>query len=81
MFHLEWNKKEAHMQYRNLLCLMSVCATLFFIIYAFLPAEAQDLPEFQKVPITLKASEQFPKNVLTNTALTPTRAMNRFRIN
>jgi hypothetical protein len=53
------------MQNRTIFCLMPICATLVFIICAILPAEAQDLPEFQKVPITLKASEQLPKNVLT----------------
>jgi hypothetical protein len=44
---------------------MRIVATLVFITCAILPADAQDLPEFQKVPITLKASEQVPKNVLT----------------
>lgn len=53
------------MQNRAIFRLMPVCATLAFIICAILPAEAQDLPEFQKLPITLKASEQVPKNVLT----------------
>jgi hypothetical protein len=43
---------------------MPICATLVFTICAILPAEAQDLPEFQKVPITLKAAEQIPLDVL-----------------
>ncbi|GAG22367.1 unnamed protein product, partial [marine sediment metagenome] len=45
------------MQNRTIFCLMPICATLGFIICAILPAEAQDLPEFQKVPITLKTSD------------------------
>jgi hypothetical protein len=53
------------MQNRTIFCLMRIVATLVFIIGTILPAEAQDLPEVQKVPIMLKASEQLPKNVLT----------------
>ena len=53
------------MQNRTILFFMPLLATLIFIFCTFLPAKAQDLPEFQKVPITLKASEQVPKNVLT----------------
>ena len=53
------------MQNRTIFFFMPLCATLIFIFCAILPTEAQDLPEFQKVPITLKASEQVPKNVLT----------------
>jgi len=52
------------MQNRTIFCLTFIGATLVFINYAILPADTQDLPEFQKVPITLKASEQVPKNVL-----------------
>ena len=52
------------MQNRTIFCLTFIGATLVFINYAILPAGAQDLPEFQKIPITLKASEQLPKNVL-----------------
>ena len=53
------------MKNRNIFGLMPICAALIFLICAILPADAQDLPEFQKVPITLKASEQVPKDVLT----------------
>ena len=53
------------MQYRTIFSLMRIVATLFFITCAILPAGAKDLPEFQKVPIMLNASEQVPKNVLT----------------
>jgi hypothetical protein len=44
---------------------MRISATLVFIICAILPAEAQDLPEVQKVPIMFKASEVLPKDVIT----------------
>lgn len=53
------------MRNRTISCLMRMCATMFFIICIILPADAADLPEFQKLPITLKASEQVPKNILT----------------
>jgi hypothetical protein len=43
---------------------MRIVATLVFITYAILPADAQDLPEFQKVPITLKAAAVVPKDVM-----------------
>jgi hypothetical protein len=43
---------------------MPICAILVFIICAILPADAQDLPEFQKVPITLEASAVVPKDVI-----------------
>ncbi len=52
------------MQNRTIFCLMRIVATLVFIIFAILPADAKDLPEFQKVPITLKASAVVPKDVL-----------------
>ena len=47
---------------RPIFCLTRFSATLAFIICAILPARAQDLPEFQKVPITLKASAVVPKD-------------------
>jgi hypothetical protein len=43
---------------------MRIVATLVFITCAILPAEAEDLPEFQKVPIMLKASAVVPKDVI-----------------
>ena len=52
------------MQNRTLFSLMTLCATLIFTVSTILIAEAQDLPEFQKVPIMMKASEQVPKNLL-----------------
>ena len=54
------------MQNRTIFCLMQMLSvTLVLIICEILPADAKDLPEFQKLPITLKASEQIPKNILT----------------
>ncbi len=54
------------MQNRTIFCLMQMLSvTLVLIICEILPADAKDLPEFQKLPITLKASEQVPKNILT----------------
>jgi hypothetical protein len=43
---------------------MRIVATLVFITCAIIPAEAQNLPEFQKVPIILKASAVVPKDVM-----------------
>ncbi len=52
------------MRNRTLFCLMPLYTTLIFTAGTILIAGAQDLPEFQKVPITMKASEQVPKNLL-----------------
>ena len=49
---------------RTLFCLMALSATLVMTMCTILIAGAQDLPEFQKVPITLKTSEHVPKNLL-----------------
>jgi hypothetical protein len=43
---------------------MRFSATLVFIFWAIIPVAAQDLPEVQKVPITLKAPEVVPKDVM-----------------
>ncbi|CAB1082926.1 hypothetical protein D1AOALGA4SA_10517 [Olavius algarvensis Delta 1 endosymbiont] len=54
------------MQNRTIFGLMQILSvTLVLIIGEILPADAKDLPEFQKLPITLNASEQVPKNILT----------------
>jgi len=53
------------MQNRTIFCLIRISATLIFFICAIFPAAAQELAEFQKVPITLKVSEQVPEDVLT----------------
>ena len=52
------------MRNRTLFCLMPLYTTLIFTVGTILIAGAQDLPEFQTVPITMKASEQVPKNLL-----------------
>ena len=50
---------------RKAICLRRIIAALVFITCPILLADAKDLPEFQKVPITLNAAEQVPKNILT----------------
>ncbi len=52
------------MQSRTISYLNRLFAALIFTICTILPADAKDLPEFQKIPITLKASEQVSENVL-----------------
>ncbi len=52
------------MQNRAKFGLVYISATIVYLFGAILIAAAQDLPEFQKIPITLKASEQVPENLL-----------------
>ena len=53
------------MQNRVKFWLIHISATMVCLFGANLLVAAQDLPEFQKLPVTLKASEQVPENVLT----------------
>lgn len=53
------------MQNRVKFWLIHISAAMVCLFGANLLVAAQDLPEFQKLPVTLKASEQVPEKILT----------------
>lgn len=51
-------------QFVNLFIVISIIITIIIALFGLLPADAKELPQFQKPPFILKASKMLPKDLL-----------------